>query len=282
MLFRNMNVRGADAAFQVFPKVFQPVHMRAVQDILLFIVANYFMVVSLFAQTIVSDKFVRVRRGTLLDVLLNNWMERFNFAVRHNLGHYLSTALQHPEDNGFVFRATTAAHAASLSADIGFVNFDFAGQRKLAVNFGHVFADFMADAPSRLVGHAKFALQLFSRNTVARSGELVNRQKPKLQRRAAVLEQSADSGMQMMAADTAAKSAFGLQAIPFGLFAAFRAGMALTKAAIKNVLQASLIVRVLGEKLSDCHAVFITVIFHAPNIRQNRPLCQGDKSVFFF
>ena len=61
MLFGNMNVRGADAAFQIFPKVFQTVYMRAIEDILFFIVAYYLVSVALFTQAIVSDKFVRVK-----------------------------------------------------------------------------------------------------------------------------------------------------------------------------------------------------------------------------
>jgi len=157
---------------------------------------------------------------------------------------YLSASLQHSKDNGFVFRATTATHTASLSANVSLINFNLAGQGKLAVNLFHVLANLMAHAPSRLVRHTKLALQFLCRNTVTGSGKFINRQKPKLQRRPAILEQCADSGMQMMAADATAKSAFCFKTILLGLFSAFRASMALTKAAIKNVLQASFIIRV--------------------------------------
>jgi hypothetical protein len=279
MLFGNMNVCGTDAAFQVFPKVFQAIDMRTVQDIFLLIVVNYFVVVALLSQAVIGDKLIRVRRGTFLDVLLNDWMEGFDFAIRHNFGHYLTTALEHSKDNGFIFRAASATHAMRFSANVGFVNFNIAGQGQFAIHFCHVLSDFMAHAPSRLVSHAKLALQFFRRYAMAGCSEFVNRQKPELQRRTAILEQSADSGMKMMSANPATKGAFGLQAIPFGFLAAFRAGIALTKAAIKDVLQARVIIGELGEKFPQCHAVFITVIFHALNIPQTRPLCQGDNSV---
>ena len=229
----------------------------------------------------IGDKFIRVRRGTFLDILLNDWMEGFDFAVRHNFSHHLSLALKHSEHNRFVFRAATASLSMRFSADVSFINFYIARQRNFAVNLFHVLADFMADAPRRFISHAKLALQFFRGYPMPRSGKFVNRQKPELQGGAAVLKQSSDSGMKMMPAHAAAKSTFGLQAIPLGFLAAFGAGIALAKAAIKNVLQARVIVGELGEKLSQCHAVFVTVIFHAPNIPQNRPLCQGDNSVFF-
>jgi hypothetical protein len=283
MLFGNMNVSGADAAFQVFPKVFQAVHMRTVQDIFLLIVVNYLMVIALLSQAVVADKFIRVRRGTLLDILLNDWMKGLNFAIRHNLRHYLSVTLKHSEHNGFIFRTATAPHAVRLSSDIGFINLNIAKQRKLAINIFHMLANQVRHSPSRLIGYAKLTLQFFRRNAMAGSGEQINGIEPQLQRCAAILERRADRWMQMMPAPLASIGTFGLKAIPLGCLVALWADMALPEANVEQVFKALLIFRKAGQKLADCWAVLHSFLirFHMPKRTITAYLCQGDNSVFF-
>jgi hypothetical protein len=287
MLFGNMHVSGADAAFQMLPKVFQAVHMRTIQDIFLLIVVNYFVGVALLFQIVIGNKFIRVRSGTFLNVFLNDRMQGFDFAVRHNLRHYLTFALEHSEDNGFVFRAATATHTVRLSADIGFVNFDIAKQGKFAVNIFHVLTNQMRHAPSRLVSYTKLAFQFLCGNAVAGSGEQVNGIEPKLQRCAAILERRADCRMQMMPAPLAGVSTLGLKPKPPGCLAAFWADMALPKADIEQVFKALLIFRKAGQKLTDCWAVFQFLLcrFHASNIAQTATYVKGiipKKDSLFF
>ena len=89
------------------------------------------------------------------------------------------------------------------------------------------------------------------------SSEQVNGVEPRLQRRAAILERSADSRMQMIAAPLAGISTFGLYPIPLGLALALRADMALTEAHVKKVIQAGLVVRELLEELFHRHTGFL-------------------------
>jgi hypothetical protein len=44
------------------------------------------------------------------------------------------------------------------------------------------------------------------------------------------------------------------------------------------VVQTGFVVRELAEKFSQCHTGLGFVLFHAPNIHPNHPLCQGDNS----
>jgi hypothetical protein len=238
------------------------------------------MVVALLSQAMIADKFIRMRRGTLLDILLNDWMERFDFAVRHNLSHYLPTALQHPKHNSLVFGTATAAAATQLSAYISFINLNIAKQRKFAVNIFHVLTNQMRHAPRRLVCYAKLSFQLLRRNAVTGSGEQVNGIEPKLQRRSAILKWRPHGGMQMMTAPLTGVGAFGLKTKPLGRLVAFWADMALPEADIKQMLKALFILRKAGQKLADCWAIFhlFRRRFHMSKSTITAYLCQGDNS----
>jgi hypothetical protein len=67
---------------------------------------------------------------------------------------------------------------------------------------------------------------------------------------------------------------------PVGFFLALRADMALTKAAVENVLDASVVVGKRGVKFLNRYAVLLVPvsIFHAPEIAQKPYLRQGDSS----
>lgn len=282
MLFGNVNVGGTDAAFQVLPKVFHPVDVRVSDNIFMDAVIDRLVIVASLFQSLIGVQFVSMNRCSSFDILFNDWLERLPFAVRHNLRHYLSLALHHPKDNRLIGRTATT-HAGAITADIGFINLNIAKQWKLAVNKLHVFADKVCHAPSRLVSHAKLTFQFLRRNAVAGSCEKVNRIEPKLQRCAAVLKRRADCGMQMMAAPLAGVSAFSLKTKPLRFLVALRADVALAKANIKQVIQAGFVGRKLRQKFPNCQTglrlFFSWRSFHAPNIRPNHYLCQGDNSV---
>jgi hypothetical protein len=85
--------------------------------------------------------------------------------------------------------------------------------------------------------------------------------------------------VKMMPAILARVSAFRLDAMPLRFLFALRARIILSETVFKKMIQARFVVAKLREKFSDRHAVFIAVIFHALNIRQNLYVCQWDKSV---
>ena len=78
-----------------------------------------------------------------------------------------------------------------------------------------------------------------------------------------------------MSAPLAGIGALGFNPIPLGFAIARRADMALTKAGVKQMLQAGFIIREASKKFSDCCAGFFFVLFHVPNIRQRLPYVKG-------
>jgi hypothetical protein len=285
MLFGNVYMSGTDAALQMFPEIFQAVHMRTIQDVFLLVVVNYFVIIALLCQTAIAHKLIRMRRGTFLDILLNDGMEGFLFAVRNDFGHYLSAAFKHTKHNRFVLCATSTTHAVRFSANISLVNFDITKQRKFAVHIFHVLANQMSHAPRRFICYAKLPFQFLGRNAVTGSGEQVNGIKPQLQRSAAILERSAHSGMQVMAAPLTGIGTFGLKAKPFGRLAAFWANMALSKADLEQMCKALFIIRELREKLTDGDTGFdifnFRRRFHASNIAEMTTYVKGINPSFF-
>ncbi len=249
MLFGNVNVSALDGTFEMLPKVLQPVHMDVAFCIFVFAVLYGLVLIASATKRAVATHFVSVNRRTLFDVLFNDRQERLLFAVRNDLSHHLPVALQHPEHDCLVGRAAPD-FAGPISANIGFVKLDFARQRNLAVHIGHVIADLMTHAPRGLVSHAKLAFQFFRGNSMAGSGEQVDRIEPRLEGSAAVFKRSADSRVQVMTAPLAGVSAFRLDAIPLGLALALRALVILAKANVKQVIQAGFIGRELLEELS--------------------------------
>lgn len=265
MLFGNVNVGAADAAFEMLPKVLHPINVRVALGVFMVAVVNRLVLVAALFQTAIRTKFIGVNRGTLFHVGFDDGLQRGLFAVRNDLRHHLAVALQHAKDNRFVGRATPT-NACAMTSDIGFINLDLAGKRKLAVHLCHVLADFVTHAPRRLVSHAKLAFQLFRGNPVAGSGEKVDRIEPRLQRSAAVLEKSPGGRVKVMTAPLASIGALGLETIPVGFLGALRADMALAKAHIKKVVQTGFVIRELREKLGHCRAALGFVLFHAPNL----------------
>ena len=65
---------------------------------------------------------------------------------------------------------------------------------------------------------------------------------------------------------------------PIGFLLALRAFVALPKAAVENVLDASFVVRERGVKFFNCYAVLFVPVLHAPNIHPKAYLRQGDNS----
>jgi len=125
----------------------------------------------------------------------------------------------------------------------------------------HVLANLVSDEPSALIGYAKLPLQFLSGNTVARSGEKIDRIEPKLQGSAAVLKEGVNSGVKLMTAPLARVGSFCLNLIPFGFPFALRADMALSAPDLKDVFQAGLIRGGLFEEVPYGDAVFNLWLF---------------------
>ena len=82
--------------------------------------------------------------------------------IRYRPSAQWAAALQHSEHDRLVrdraHALSLAAAASALAAHKRLVNLDMAGQRAVEIRAGHVFAQFVRDPPSRLVGHAQLPL----------------------------------------------------------------------------------------------------------------------------
>ena len=267
MLRRDMNVSAFDASFKVFPKVVQILRVRVPVDILAHAMIDSLVIVSSLFKSLVRLQFIRVDIRAVQNIFFNDRLQSFLGNIRDNFCHHLAVALHHAENDCLVCRAASAPAASGASADIGFINLDLAVERHFVVNLCHVIADLMTYPPCRLVSHAKLPLQFFGGYAVAGSGEKIDCQKPSLQRSPAIFKQSADSRVKVMPAQATAKSAFRFEAIPLGLLGAFRADVALAKAAIKQMHQTRFVIRELREKFfQGDSSVNSSVLFHALNI----------------
>ena len=273
-----MNVSAFDATLKVLPKVVQIVGVRFPIYILANAVINRMVIVASLFQSPVRFQFVSVNLGTIQNVFFNNRLEGFLADIRDNFCHHLSVALHHAENNSLVRRATTTPAASGATANVGFINFDLAIERHFIVNLRHVISDLMPHAPSAFVGDAKLPHQFHCRDTVTGSGEHVNGDKPRLQRSTAIFKQSSGCRVDVMPTHSAGKGTSLAQAIPLGFALTRRAFIALTKAAIENMLQAGFIVRELAKKFFQRRPRIHFVRFHASNIHPNHPVRQGDNS----
>ena len=220
-----------DAAFEVFPKVLKAVGVRFPVYIFKSTMPYHLMIVPFGGKIGIGPVLVGMNIRSSLDVLLNNWLKRLALAIGHNFGHHLTATLQHAKHNRFALRSMTT-DAGMNATSVGFINFDMAGQRKFAVNFGHVLPDLVADTERAFIRYAKLALQFLGGNTMTGGGEQVNGIKPKLQRSAATFKQRAHCWVQMMAATLARICPLCLNAMPLGLLFALRARIILAKANI--------------------------------------------------
>ncbi len=128
----------------------------------------------------------------VLDVCQDMSLQGLALHVRNDARHYIAAALDYSEHHGLARRTTFPLAARALPADHRVVNLDMAVKRIVTVNLAHVLEDFVAHAPSALVGHAKLALEFFGRHAMARRGEQIHGIKPLLERRAGPLEGRSD------------------------------------------------------------------------------------------
>jgi len=269
MLSRNVNMSALNAVFQASPKAFNAVGMGSSVYVLARFVVNGFMLITDSLKIVVGLEFVRVNGRSLKDVLLDDRLENFSRIRANYLGHNLTVALQHPENDSLVLCVATA-HSATFAAHIRFIHFHFAKKRELAINLRDVLTNLMPHAPRAFVRHSKLSLQFLSRNAVPGSGKKVDRIKPELQRSAAVLKGSANRRVKVMAAPLAGVGPFRLNLVPVRLALAFRAGMALAKTYGENVCKAGIVRGELLEKVPNRDAglflLFSGLRLHGANL----------------
>src|SRR5262245_41447965 len=101
--------------------------------------------------------------------------------------HHVAAAFDHAEHDRLILwlAVSVAATNDSFARPHGLAG---AANRKIAIHITHVLADQVAHAPSRFVGHAELALDLFGGHAVPRGAEQVHDVEPVPQRRPGALK----------------------------------------------------------------------------------------------
>lgn len=200
MLLRNVNVRSTDGVLKAAPEVFNRVRMNRAAHPYFTAMIDAVQFVAFAVHVVIRNPFVRMKRGALFHVRFDDRLDRGTARALDNLRHYIPVALQHPEHGSFLGATPRLAGTlnAGLSTDVGFVGLRVARQPIVAIGRGYVLADLMAHAPSRLVRHAKLALEFLGRDAMPRSCEEVHGVKPLLERRMGRLKGRSDHRMNMM------------------------------------------------------------------------------------
>jgi len=108
----------------------------------------------------------------------------------------MAAALTNADDRSLVLKL--ALVTALLSADVGFVNLDCAGE--FVPRFGHRSADSVTEVPCSLVGDAKHSLDLICRHSLTRFAQQVRSSKPLWQRQVGIVEDSPGHYRELVAA----------------------------------------------------------------------------------
>lgn len=209
--------------------------------------------VSLLVNVLVATHFVGADRGAGKHVFLDQLVHGGLGAAVDDAGDQLALALRHAIDHRLVAHVAIAL-AAHGAAHNGFVNLDdFAGaaERIITVLLSHVLPNFVAHAPSSLVGDADLALDLFGRDTVARGAEQEHDVEPVAQAGARALERRASGRIDLIAAPLASVGPASLDAVVARLSATPTTVMAFAVAGTHQMIKTRFLSREALQKRAD-------------------------------
>jgi len=264
MLLTDMDMRSPDRPLEHGPERFKSVHVAIAFGPLLRAVFNGIVLVAETGKNAVRQPFIGADARTLGNLTGDFGNEGLARGVGNDLGVNLAAVALKDTEYNRLARSAAPALTLPLAADIGFIGFNMARQRRLAVNLAHVFADQVRHAEGGRIGHAQLALQFLGRNAVARSGEQVHRIEPLLQRNAGPLEHRSDHRMNVVAAPLAGIGRHLLKAGPAAFLAALLALKRFAVTQLHKVVKASVVVRELLKEIGDgrgvCHSFLLSMV----------------------
>lgn len=202
----------------------------------------------------IAQEFIGHNLRAFRDVGTKQRLNGSPFDVRNDLNLDPAFSLNLAKDRRLAFRAASTL-SWPLAAKIAFVHFHGAGQRIAAIL--HQLSNPLRNAPSALIGHAKLAFKLFSRDPVLRLAHQENSVEPGNQGCWALVKNGSFRGIDLIAARASVRAtAFnGIKV----LLMAFGALKAIGIAALEDMCQASLIIGEVFSEVLDC-------VFHANSI----------------
>ena len=236
MTAADMDMRSIDPAVHLRPEAFNGVRGRALEaDIFMGGMINRHVAMPARVKPYIGAQFVSVDSATGNDIGVNHRLQRGALLVRNNRRPHVATTFHHTHDNRF---------GRAEAADKCLVDLDMlAGttKRAVAVNVAHVFADFMAHAPSRFVSDAKLAFNFLGSNTVPRCAEQEHDKKPITKGCARPIKWSASSRVNLMPAILAHIGAAGGHAVIVRALATPSAIVTVAKAVTHDVFKAAIL-----------------------------------------
>ena len=207
------------------------------------------MGIAMFAQAGIGPQFVGANRAALFNLPGNDREQRGLFHVRHWRRIQIAVPLNSAEHDGLT-GTPGSVPALVASAYVGLIDLYMTAKRVIAIDFAHVLADFMTDAPRRFVGHAQLALQFLGRHTMPGRGEQVHGVEPLLQGRAGLLERRADHRVNMVSAIAGIGGEL-FQATPLADNTAPLTSKLAAEADFEQVLQARIVIGKAAEKVCN-------------------------------
>jgi hypothetical protein len=274
MMATDMNVSAVNGPLQLRPEALDSVDASALRGrILSKLVVDLHMAITGFVDIVIAAKFIGIEGRSRHNVRQDKRLHGLFGARFDNAGNQFAIAFQHP-DNASLVALVTAPHAGNRATDKRFVDLDGfakAAKRIVAVLFGHEFADFVAHAPRRFVGHAKLALDFLGGHAIPRSAEKEHDIKPIAQRSAGAMERRIGGRKDLVAAEIAGVRPAFRDRVELGFAPAFFAIMREAVAGHHKMLQTGFFGRETVLKLAKCGGFR----FHSHYIARNLPWCKG-------
>ena len=176
-----------NAIFEMRPKTFHCVDVGRSVCPFFGAVIYRVMDIAFLRNADVRLEFIGTEHCSFFYILFNERLQGQLANIRDYLSHKIAAAFHHTENDSLA-SSTTATLAGPLTTNISFIDFNVPRKALIAVNFAHVFTDFVTHAPSSLVRYAKLSLEFFSRHAVARSGKQVHCIEPRLERSTGTLK----------------------------------------------------------------------------------------------
>lgn len=245
-----------DRVLQVRPKAFNGVGVMNPAHPFTDFVFDAPVLVSSLSQMRVGMMLVRADRGAFGDIFLHQRNQGQGLDVGNDLGQDLTPAFHHAHDHRLVVQSVGSRLNVDLAADKGLVHFNVSGKAGIPVHLAHVLTDFMAHAPSGLVGHAKLPLQLFGRDSMPGGGEQVHGIEPLLKGGMGGLKRGARHGVDMVPTPSALIGRNLLYTAELAVLAAFGAIQRFAVSHRHKVVQTARIVWKLFKEVIDRKRMF--------------------------
>lgn len=186
MLLTHSVVNANVSALERTPETFNRVRVGVADDVLAFAVVD--VILGLHEVSINSVLVGENLESFLLRILADNSLYRARGNVVNNFGYYVALALYKAHHGDFrlealalvVFGFLVLVLVLFLSADVGFVNFDFTEKDVFILRVD--FADSMIQEPSCFLSNADYFGKLYARNAFLGSGEKIDGKKPFVER----------------------------------------------------------------------------------------------------